>query len=109
MEESLKKATTEMMILHILGEKEAYIGQAVQTISERSGGALNIVFPYAAIYRLLDDGYIEECKKRIAPDGRRRQYLRITQSGREYLGRLEAAYRSVIRSVEAVLTEEETL
>lgn len=108
MEESLKKATTEMMILHILGEGETYIGQAVQEISQRSGGKLSIVFPYAAIYRLLDDGYIEECKKRVAPDGRRRQYLRITQSGREYLAGLEETYRWFTQAVADVLTKGES-
>lgn len=108
MEESLKKATTEMMILHILGEGETYIGQAVQEISRRSGGKLRIVFPYAAIYRLLDDGYIEECKKRVAPDGRRRQYLRITESGREYLAGLEETYRWFTQAVAEVLTKGES-
>lgn len=105
MEESLKKATTEMMILHILGDGETYIGQAVQEISRRSGGKLSIVFPYAAIYRLLDDGYIEECKKRIAPDGRRRQYLRITESGRDRLAELEETYHRFIEAVEEVLAK----
>lgn len=107
MEESLKKATTEMMILHILGEEETYIGRAVQEISRRTDGKLSIVFPYAAIYRLLDDGYIEECKKRVAPDGRRRQYLRITEPGKKYLADLEETYHWFIQAVEEVLTKGE--
>lgn len=107
MEENLKKALTETLILRVLSEREAYIGEVTQAISDRSGGTLNIVFPYAAIYRLLDEGYIEECKKRVAPDGRRRQYLRVTKEGIEYMNKLIRVYLSFTGGVSALLAKED--
>ena len=73
LEENLKKALTEMLVLRLLSEREYYIGELGDTLKERSGGALCIVFPYAAIYRMEEYGYIYESGKRIGPDGRRRR------------------------------------
>jgi len=78
LEENLKKAVTEMLMLYLLSQKECYIGELTETLSQKSEGALSIVFPYGAIYRLEQEGYIADCGKRNAPDGRRRQYYRIT-------------------------------
>lgn len=103
LEENLKKALTELLVLHLLSEKECYIGELPETLRQRSSGALDVVFPYGAIYRLEADGYIEETRKRIAPDGRRRQYVGITEEGREYLAALLVGYRRFIGGVDAVL------
>ena len=84
MEDNLKKAVTEMLVLALLQEEDMYAAQITQTLEERSGGMLNIVFPYSVLYRLINFGYIVEAYKKIAPDGRRRQYYQITQSGRTY-------------------------
>ena len=70
LEENLKKALTELLILFLFHEKEHYIGELSLLLEERSKGALSIVFPYAAIYRLTSAGYLTETKKRNAPDGR---------------------------------------
>ena len=84
LEENLKKALTELLILFLFHEKEHYIGELSPLLEERSKGALSIVFPYAAIYRLTSAGYLTETKKRNAPDGRLRQYYKITKKGRDY-------------------------
>lgn len=105
LEENLKKALTELLILRLLSKRQYYIGELTSTLNKRSDGALNIVFPYAAIYRLLEDGLILESGKRFAPDGRRRQYYDITDLGRDYLARLLKIYASFTRGVDAVLTE----
>jgi len=93
LEENLKKALTELIVLFLLSEKECYIGELATTISARSQGVLSIVFPYGAIYRLQQSGYIEETEKRNAPDGRRRQYLRITEAGQGRLTQLLETYK----------------
>lgn len=69
LEENLKKALTELLILFLFHEKEHYIGELSPLLEERSKGALSIVFPYAAIYRLTSAGYLTETKKRNAPTG----------------------------------------
>lgn len=103
LEENLKKALTEMLVLRLLSEREYYIGELGDTLKERSGGALCIVFPYAAIYRMEEYGYIYESGKRIGPDGRRRQYIAITDEGRVYVNRLIKAYAVVSKGVQEVL------
>ena len=105
LEENLKKAITELLILQLLSQREYYIGEITQAISDKSGGALNVVFPYAAIYRMEKAGYIMELPRRIAPDGRRRQYFSITPEGLAYLAQLRNVYATVTGGVEKILTE----
>lgn len=103
LEENLKKALTELLVLSLLSQKEYYIGELTATLNEKSRGALTIVFPYAAIYRLQQSEYITESKKRNAPDGRRRQYYTITQKGSAYLQQLLDTYKRFSKGVAAVL------
>lgn len=105
LEENLKKALTELLILQLLSKREYYIGELTSTLHEKSGSALTIVFPYAAVYRLLEDELIIESRKRIAPDGRRRQYYTITDRGRAHLTVLLDIYSNFSRGVAAVLAE----
>ena len=107
LEENLKKALTEVLVLHLLSVKDRYIGELTAVIHEKSHGALTIVFPYSAIYRLQQSGYLAESEKRSAPDGRRRQYYRITESGRAYLGQLMEVYTRFFKGVTEILTEGE--
>ena len=95
LEENLKKALTEPLVLFLLSQREYYIGELTAVIQEKSGGALNIVFPYAAIY---------ESQKRTAPDGRLRQYYTITEQGRAYLSGLLDTYRRFSRGVSDILS-----
>lgn len=93
MEENLKKAVTEMLVLTLLSREDMHAPQITQALEEESGGALSIVFPYSVLYRLISNGYIIEAYKKPAPDGRRRQYYQITQEGRDYQAQLEELYR----------------
>lgn len=105
LEENLKKALTEVLLLHLLSVKEYYIGELTAVIHEKSRGALSIVFPYSAIYRLQQSGYLTESGKRVAPDGRRRQYYRITDTGIVYLKQLKEIYSRFSLGVAEVLKE----
>lgn len=105
LEENLKKALTELLILRLLSDRDYYIGELTTTLKKKSHGALTIVFPYGAIYRLQQSGHIREKEKRNAPDGRRRQYYQITETGRAYLSQLIAIYTTFSKGVNAVLTK----
>lgn len=107
MEDNLKKAVTELMLLSLLNEEDMYAGQMLREIEERSDKALKIIFPYAALYRLIDFGYIIEAVRRNAPDGRRRQFYRITDKGRAYFDELLPVYRAFIDGVQKVLDSKE--
>ena len=67
LEDNLKKALTELLILFLFGEEEHYIGELSPLLEKRSHGVLSIVFPYAAIYRITQSGYLTETKKRKPP------------------------------------------
>lgn len=106
MEDNLKKAVAEMLVLFLLNEREMYIGEIPEELNRRSGGVFHIVFPYSIIYRMVKFNYIEELKKRIAPDGRRRQYYAITPSGRKYLTQLREMFAQFTTGVHTILSSE---
>lgn len=110
-EENLKKALVEMLVLALLHEREYHAPELTQALADRSGGAVNISFPYAVLYRMIEQGYILELPKRKAPDGRRRQYYAISDTGRRYFRETWAVYRAftagVDRLVAAVCPERE--
>ena len=96
LEENLKKALTELLILFLFGEGEHYIGELSPLLETRSHGTLSIVFPYAAIYRITAAGYLTESEKKTAPDGRLRQYYAITPAGRAHLQEMLATYHQFV-------------
>ena len=103
LEDNLKKALTELLILFLFGEEEHYIGELSPLLEKRSHGVLSIVFPYAAIYRITQSGYLTETKKKTAPDGRLRQYYAITETGRAYLQKLLETYQAFFQGVNDIL------
>lgn len=102
MEENLKKAVAEMLFLFLLSKKESYINEIMDRVAQLSEAACNVAYPYGMIYRLETYGYISEAGKRIAEDGRRRQFYRITDSGREYLCKLRNSYHRFNKGVENI-------
>jgi type I restriction enzyme S subunit len=94
--------TRKAAILH-----KAFIGELTAAIKDRSGEKLNIVFPYGAVYRMQNDGLIEEVSKQKAPDGRKRQYYRITEAGRSHLKDLLEAYQHFTQGVSAILAADQ--
>ncbi len=105
LEDNLKKALTELLLLHLLCHREYYIGDLISTIAAQSGERLKLVFPYSAVYRLQRSGLIEECEKRVAPDGRRRQYFQITKQGRKHYRQLREVYDHFTLGVAQVLDQ----
>lgn len=103
MEENLKKALTELLVLKLLSEKDRYIGELSAAIHDRSNGALTVVFPYGAIYRLQQARYITEKEKRSAPDGRRRQFFTVTGKGKNYLEQLLRTYARFTQGITDIL------
>lgn len=103
-EDNLKKALAELLVLALLHHREYYALELNAALSEYSGGAINLTFPYAILYRMIDQGYIQELPRRKAPDGRRRQYFGITDTGRQYFQELWSAYKVFTTGVERLVT-----
>ena len=102
-EENLKKALVEMLVLALLYEREYHAPELTQALTDRSGGAVNISFPYAVLYRMIEQGYILELPKRKAPDGRRRQYYAISDAGRQYFREGWAIYKAFTAGVDRLV------
>ena len=97
MRDAMKKATTEMLVLFMLRQKPMYTYQMAQEVSRLTQGVLTYNTMYLAVYRLQENGFIEEAEKRIE-DGRARIYLGITSSGmllRSASNRVQAIYSDI--------------
>lgn len=108
MEDNLKRAVTEMLVLTLLNQEDLSAIQITQRVEEETGHIIGLVSPYMLFYRLIEDGCIIEAYKKIAPDGRRRQYYQITEEGKKYLRELVAHYHRLIHGIALLLREEET-
>lgn len=103
MEDNLKRAVTEMLVLNLLNRQDMHVLEIMRNLEKGSGNVLSLASPYMLFYRLAENGYILEAYKKIAPDGRRRQYYQITDKGKIYLMDLIALYRRIITGVELLL------
>lgn len=100
---SLKKATTEMMVLHLLRQRPMYTYEMMSAIEERSGGGIVFNTLYLSIYRLQENGYIREHEKVMSADNRTRIYFAITDAGLVYLDELVKGYRRYTAALARVL------
>ncbi len=102
--ESLKKATSELMVLSILHEKPMYTYEIMSTIEERSGGSITFNTLYQTIYRLQNFKYIREHSKVLSEDNRVRIYFVVTDTGAAYLEELTAEYLRYTGTLDHILS-----
>ena len=102
--ESLKKATTEMLVLFLLKQKSMYTYEMMSTVEKLSEGRITFNTLYQAIYRLQGFSYIEESRKVMSESNRVRIYYAITDSGKEYLAALIENYRVMTDAIEKILS-----
>ena len=100
---ALKKATTEMMVLHLLRQKPMYTYEMMNAIEERSGGDIVFNTLYLSIYRLEENGYIGEHEKVMSEDNRVRIYFAITDAGSAYFDELVKGYLRYTAALARVL------
>lgn len=108
MAENLKKALTEMLILSFLSKKDMTIYEILNILDKQSNSICKIQYPYGVIYRMSDRGYIEIAGKAVSDD-RRRIHYRITDLGREYLGKITDEYHNFLTGINMILAYVETL
>lgn len=107
--ESLKKATTEMLVLFFLRQKPMYTYEMMHEMERLSDGILTFNTLYIAIYRLEKFGYIAESDKILSEDNRMRIYFSITEEGQRYLKEIIEEYRTVTKAVDKILSQDGTL
>lgn len=99
--ENLKKGITEMLILSFLEKENLHIYSITKQLDVLSDGVCKISYPYAAIYRLIGNGYIIEAGKKTDTN-RLRQYYAITDTGKNYLANMKSEYTVFINGVTSV-------
>ena len=108
MQDAMKKATTEMLVLFMLRHKNMYTYQMAQEVNRLTQGVLSYNTMYLAVYRLQERGYIEEAEKRIE-EGRARIYLGITPAGQAYYEQLRAEYGIFTAALEGLMARDGAL
>lgn len=101
--ENLKKATNAMIILSLFSIRPMNLDEIKRYLDEKSNSVCKITYPYAAIYRMLDAGYIQSCGKKQVANQRRREYYKITPKGDKHLQNLLVSYESFNQSVNSIL------
>ena len=106
-QEKLKRASLEMLILRLLSEEDMYGYQLKTEITERSCGCIALTegVLYPPLYRMIQKGYISErketvCKRRV------RVYYHLEEAGKEYLNILIEEYEKYSKGVKMVLNGE---
>lgn len=99
--ENLKKGVTEMLILAFLDKQDMHIYAIISKLDNCSNGICQIAYPYAAIYRLINNKYIIEKGKKV-DDNRLRQFYHITDSGKKYLSLIKSDYTLFISGVDMI-------
>lgn len=102
--ESLKKATTEMLVLFLLKQKSMYTYEMMSTVERFSEGRITFNTLYQAIYRLQGFSYIGESRKVMSESNRLRIYYAITDSGKDYLAALIENYHVMTGAIEGILS-----
>lgn len=97
-----KRATSPLVVLALLKDRPMYGYEISTEMKARSNGQYTIAVLYPVLYRLKEQGYIEESGTKIS-DGRARSYYKITLSGIKYLEETCAEYKAISENFEILL------
>jgi len=104
----LRRGSLELVVLHLLGDAEAYGYEIVSKLTARTNGALEITDGtlYPVLYRLERAGYVTvrwETPVRGVP----RKYYALTPGGREELARLRREWTAFAQAMADLLRPDE--
>ena len=100
----LQNGVADLLILHLLTQKDCYGYEIAQNISGLSDGLLVISQNtiYTAIYKLENVKMISEYSKLIGRK-RTRVYYHIEPQGRQYMDDLQSSFESTIQGIRLVM------
>ncbi|MDE5557335.1 MAG: PadR family transcriptional regulator [Ruminococcus sp.] len=103
--ENLKRGTVEMVLLHLLNEREMYGYEILSEMRERSGGqfAIKDGSMYPILYRMIDKGFIED-EQVLVGRRRTRVYYHITETGKAHLKELVEEYHIITKGINELLS-----
>ena len=106
--ENLKRGTVEMVLLHLLQERDMYGYELLQLMNERSVGKFTLKdgSMYPIMYRMIDKGLITD-KQVLVGKRRTRVYYHLTDEGKKYLEELKAEYFFITEGISNILNYQE--
>lgn len=106
--ENLKKGTVEMVLLHLLEQRNMYGYELLQEMKKRSQNkfVLKDGSMYPTLYRLIDKGVISD-KQVLVGRRRTRVYYELTESGKAYLEEIKAEYACITEGIDNILSYQE--
>ncbi len=104
-EDYFKRATSPMMTLLLLNEKPMYVYKLSKELEKRSNSTYKMTFLYPVLYRLQQQGYVEEFSQEITESHRTRNYYSITEEGKKYLDFMIKKYKQLLFAVDTVISD----
>jgi PadR family transcriptional regulator, regulatory protein PadR len=104
----MRKGSTRLAILQLVGERERYGYEIVSAIRERSKGLIpaaegNV---YPALHALEGEGYVASTWREVEPGVPPRKYYKLTAKGREHRARLIEEWNEYAGAMERLLQGE---
>ncbi len=106
--ENLKKGTVEMVLLHLLQERDMYGYEILQEMKGRSGGkfVLKDGSMYPILYRMIDKGLVDD-EQVLVGRRRTRVYYHLNENGKAYLEEITAEYVTITEGINDILNFKE--
>ena len=101
--DQFKRGTVELVVLHVLTQKDMYGYEITKAVSQCSGGDFEIPLGtlYPVLYRLIENGCLSD-KDEIV-NRRLRKYYHLEDAGRAYYGLLLAEDQKTARGVDRII------
>lgn len=99
----IRKGVVEVAILGLLAREERYGSEIVTMLGQHAELAISAGTVYPLLSRLKKAGLVDSVW-RESPVGPPRKYYHLTAEGRSELVEMTAAWRSVSRGIDSVLT-----
>ena len=106
-QENFRRATAEIVVLHLLMEEDLYGYQLVKRIQENSDNLYSIPEGtlYPVMYRMISKGLVSEFNRMV--NKRLRRYYHLEDSGRAYYAEALQEYQSMTRGILRILDGKE--
>ncbi|HWG89329.1 MAG TPA: PadR family transcriptional regulator [Candidatus Thermoplasmatota archaeon] len=106
--QQIRKGSTKLAILQLVGERDRYGYEIVQDIRDRTRGILQLAEGniYPALHALEGEGHITSYWKEVEPGVPPRKYYRLTPSGRTLHERLVTEWKDYSAAIARLLKGE---
>src|ERR1700733_1661599 len=106
-ETQLRKGVVELAVLAAIGRGETYGYRIVEQLKGLEGLELTESTVYPVLTRLARDAFLA-VRTEVSPSGPTRRYYRLTAEGQQHLRQLAESWRTVSRSLSALIEGAQT-